>query len=203
MKKSVLALLCLSMSCILMAQETKNQKEAGISFSNLNNFGLTFKTGTENSMWRFTTLMIAGSNTDKTSESRVDKSNSTGINVRLGKEFRKEIAENLELRYGADLSFSYSQSKSESNDKTANNLDVLSEQTTYEPGIYLVFGLNYMLNESFVIGAEILPGVSYFTGTNIVKSYNTNNGEEVKSDINGFQYGLSNSSVLITLAYRF
>ncbi len=203
MKKSLMVLLCLSMSYFIMAQETVNQKEAGISFSNLNNFGLTFKTGTEKSMWRFNTLIISGSNSDKTAENIMDKRNDMGFNIRLGKEHRKETAENLELRYGADISFRYSHAKNEFSDKTANNEDLLSEQTTFEPGIYLVFGLNYVLNESFVIGAELLPGFSYFTGTTVDKNYYNTNGIEVKSDISGFHYGLSNSSVLITLAYRF
>jgi hypothetical protein len=72
-----------------------------------------------------------------------------------------------------------------------------------DPCYKLVFGFNYKLGDNFVIGAEVLPNFSYTTGTSIEKYYYTNNGDEVKSDISGFNYGLSNTSVLLSLAYRF
>lgn len=46
MRKSLLILLCLSMSYVLMAQETVKQQEIGLVFGNPDNFGLTYKTGT-------------------------------------------------------------------------------------------------------------------------------------------------------------
>lgn len=203
MKKSLLIILCLSMSSFLMAQEKVKQKEIGIVFSNLNNFGLTFKTGTDRSLWRFNTLFISGNNMDQTADSSVNKWHQMGFGFTLGREYRKVIVENLELRFGADISFSYSQSINDYDDKTANNFDRLSKQTTYRPGINLVFGLNYVLNDNFVIGAELLPNFSYTTGTSVEKYYYINNGDEVKRDISGFNYGLSNSSALLSLAYRF
>jgi len=203
MRKSLLILLCLSMSYFLMAQETVKQKEIGIVFSNLDNFGLTFKTGTDKSLWRFNTLFLSGSNMDYTADSSVNKQNNMGFGIKLGKEYRKEIVKNLELRFGADISFTYSQSKSDYDDKTVDDDDRLNKQTTYRPGINLVFGFNYILNDNFVIGAELLPNFSYTTGTSVEKYYYTNNGNEVKSDISGFSYGLSNTSVLLSLAYRF
>ena len=196
-------LFCLSMSYYLMAQETVKQKEIGLVFSNLDNFGLTFKTGTDKSLWRFNTLFISGSNMDNTADSLVNNQSNMGFGVKIGKEYRKVLVDNLELRFGADLSFTYSQLKSEYDDKTVNDYDRLNEQTTYGPGVNLVFGFNYKLGDNFVIGAEVLPNFSYTTGTSIEKYYYTNNGDEVKSDISGFNYGLSNTSVLLSLAYRF
>ncbi len=203
MRKSLMILFCLSMSYYLMAQETVKQKEIGLVFSNLDNFGLTFKTGTDKSLWRFNTLFISGSNMDNTADSLVNNQSNMGFGVKIGKEYRKVLVDNLELRFGADLSFTYSQLKSEYDDKTVNDYDRLNEQTTYGPGVNLVFGFNYKLGDNFVIGAEVLPNFSYTTGTSIEKYYYTNNGDEVKSDISGFNYGLSNTSVLLSLAYRF
>ena len=120
MKKSLMILLCLSMSYILMAQETVKQKEIGLVFSNLDNFGLTFKSGTDKSLWRFNTLFISGNNLDNTADSLVNKQSNIGFGVKIGKEYRKDLVNNLELRFGADLSFSYNQSKSDYNDKTIN-----------------------------------------------------------------------------------
>ena len=108
MKKSLLILLCLSMSYYLIAQETVKQREIGLVFSNLDNFGLTFKIGTDKSLWRFNTLFITGNNMDNTSDSLVNKQNNMGFGVKIGKEYRKKIVANLELRFGADISFTYS-----------------------------------------------------------------------------------------------
>jgi len=74
---------------------------------------------------------------------------------------------------------------------------------TYEPGINFVFGLNYVVNDKFVIGADILPGFSYYTGTLTEMNYYINYGNETKTNFSGFNYGLSNTSVLVSLAYRF
>jgi len=186
-----------------MAQETVKQKEIGLAFSNLNNFGLTFKTGTDKSLWRFNTLFISGNNTETTSDSLVDKLSSDGFGIKIGKEYRKVLVDNLELRFGADLSFSYNQTKNNYEDKTINNYDWKMERTTYQPGINLVFGLNYVFNDNLVLGAEILPYFSYITGTEISNRYYNSSDVERKSDISGFSYGLSNSSALLSLAYRF
>ena len=203
MRKSLLILLCLSMSYYLMAQETVKQKEIGLVFSNLDNFGLTFKTGTNKSLWRFNTLFISGNNMKNTADSLVNKQSSSGFGVKVGKEYRKNIIDNLEMRFGADISFRYTQSKSDYDDKTVDDYDRLNERTTYQPGVNLVFGFNYLLGDNLLIGAELLPSFSYRTGNLVEKSDYSNDGEEIKSDISGFNYGLSNTSVSLSLAYRF
>ena len=189
------------MPLFLMAQETNKQKEIGLVFNNLDNFGLTFKIGSDKSLWRFNTLFVNGNNMDQTQDSSVSKNNNMEFGFKLGKEYRKPIVKNLELRYGADLSFKYSYSKSDYNDKTVDNDDRLNKRITYEPGINLVLGLNYVVNDHFVIGAELLPNFSYVTGTS--KNYYNNNGNETKTDISGFLYDLSNSWVKLSLSYRF
>jgi hypothetical protein len=191
------------MPLFLMAQESMKQKEIGLFFNNLDNFGLTYRTGSDKSLWRFNTLFISGNNMDETADSSVNKQNTMGFGFKFGKEYRKDIVKNLELRFGIDLSFTYSQSKYDYNDKTVDDDDRLDEQTTYRPGINLVFGLNYVINDRIVIGAELLPNFSYTFGTSTKKYSYINNGNEVKSDISGFSYGLSNTSALISLAYRF
>lgn len=203
MRKSLLILFCLSVSYFLMAQETVKQKEIGLVFSNLDNFGLSFKTGTNKSLWRFNTLFITGNNVGYTADSLVDKQSNTGFSVKIGKEYRKNIIDNLEMRFGADLSFRYYQNKSDYDDKTVDDYDRSNERTTYQPGINLVFGFNYLLGDNLLIGAEILPSFSYTTGKSVEKRYYINDGEEIKRDISGFNYGLSNTSVLLSLAYRF
>ena len=107
------------------------------------------------------------------------------------------------MRFGADLSFRYTQSKTESDDKSVYNIDSSTDSKTYQTGVNLVFGFNYVLNKNIVIGAELLPEFSYVSGTSFEKRSFGNNVRETNSDISGFNYGLSNSPVLLSLSYRF
>lgn len=198
-------LVCLSMSYFLKAQEAVKQKEIGLVFSNLNNFGLSFKIGTDNSLWRFNTLLISGNSLKETSDSTSDKQGNIGFGVRMGKELRKDIADNLQLKFGADLSFAFSHYKNEKERNSLYSYNNEVEQTTYRPGVNLVFGVQYKLSNNFYIGAELLPGFTYTSGNSISIAYNsnTNEAQEVKKDISGYNYGLSNTSVLLSLAYAF
>ncbi len=105
MKKLFLILFAASISLSISAQEKTKQKEIGISFKSLNNFGMTYKIGNEKSLWRFNTLLMSGSNINEFSDSVETQRNRIGFDIMLGKEYRKSIGENLELRYGADISF--------------------------------------------------------------------------------------------------
>ena len=203
MKKTILSLLLLSFSVLLTAQEPDKRKEVGIVFSNADNFGLTYKTGTEKSLWRFTTLIISGYNHEESSDSLATLFSTMGLGVKIGKEFLTHISDHLELRIGADLSFSYSRSLTETNDKTPPDNDRKVEQTTYRPGINFVMGVNYILNHNLAIGAEILPHFSYSTGKIHETSPGTHNGMSVDSDLSGYNYGISNQSVMVSITYRF
>lgn len=69
MKKFLLLVICFSVFSILHSQETKKQKEVGLVFSNLDNFGLTYRSGTANSLFRLNTLFISGANIERSSDS--------------------------------------------------------------------------------------------------------------------------------------
>ncbi|PKP09921.1 MAG: hypothetical protein CVU09_09845 [Bacteroidetes bacterium HGW-Bacteroidetes-4] len=94
-------------------------------------------------------------------DSVIYKGSTIGFGLKLGKEYRKPIAYKLELSYGMDVSFRYSWSKGERDDKTISDRDGLSKTIVYEPGINLVFGLNYVINDSFSLGEELLPHLTY------------------------------------------
>jgi hypothetical protein len=184
-----------------MAQEKTKQKEIGLVFNNFDNFGLSLKTGNEKSLWRFNTLMITSSNQDEISESNEIKQKNIGFGIKFGKEYRKEIVENFEFRYGLDLSFNYYKYEYENTEDYSYNYNQRTyKKTTYQPGINLVFGFNYVINDNIVIGAELLPHFSYITGTSTNTDYNFT---VVESDISGISYGLSNTSALLSISYRF
>jgi len=203
MRKILLIIFILNISLFATSQETTKQKEIGLAFRNIDNFGITFKTGTNKSVWRFTTLIISGYDNEQIEDSIVYNLNNIGFDFAFGREYRKIITENFELRIGADITIGYDYKKNKNNDKTVTDNDALLERTMYETGINIVFGFNYVFNDNFIIGAELSPNFKCFTGKSVSKSIYTNDGNEVKSDYSGINYGLSNASVLISLAYRF
>jgi len=201
MNRYLLIFLLLGITMPGMAQLKNAQQEIGLSFSNLDNFGITYKTGTKASMWRVNTVIISGNNYKEESSNDDVSQSSLGFNLQLGKEFRKEIAENLELRYGADIAFgiNYSKSTREYDSNPENNRT--NERTIYRPGFNFVLGLNYVINSKIVIGAELLPHFTFNMGKTTTSLDNGN--EETTEEISGFSYGISNNSAQITISYRF
>jgi len=200
MKEFLLILFTTVFVCSINAQETTKRKEVGILFSNLDNFGLSYKFGNSNSVWRINTSLISGENSNRNEGNFEIRQKSIGFSLMFGKEFRKTITEKLEFRFGADLSFDYENNETESNDDFSQNNNFLSKRITYSPGVNLVVGFNYLISESILLGIELLPGFNYITGT---ASETLPNNNEIKTDISGFNYNVSSSSALLTMAYRF
>lgn len=197
MKKLVLSFLAFTIAITIAAQEVPKIKEIGIVFSNLDNFGLSFKIGQEKTLWRINTMLISGGNMEETMDSAVSKTRSIGLMFGVGREYRKSIAKNLELRYGADLSFRYQNNKLDFND---NENTRLSTRTFYEPRFNLVLGFNYVTKEQLIIGVEILPYFSYTFGSMVD---DLNDDDRIETDISGIDYGLSNTSIMVSVGYRF
>jgi hypothetical protein len=198
MKKLALSLFAFTIAIFVVAQEKPKIKEVGIVFSNLDNFGLSFKIGNEKALWRINTLLIDGGNWEETMDSAVSKTSSIGFSFGVGREYRKTIAKNLELRYGADLSFGYHKNKLDFNYNDEHTR--LSTRTFYGPRFNLVFGFNYVIKEKLIIGAEILPYFSYTFGSR-VDEFSENDKRE--TDISRIDYGLSNTSIMLSIGYRF
>ena len=202
MKKLLLILAFLSTTLFMMAQENPKQREIGLVFSNLNNFGLTFKTGTEKSLWRFSTLYLSGNMSTQKDDISKTTNTSNGVGISAGLEFRVPVVEHLEFRYGFDVSFSFSRSKEENTDASLPSQNRTQTSTTYQPGVNMVLGFNYAIQNKLVIGAEFLPFISYTTGTSVVKSTYFEGSEE-KTTNSGFSYGVNTTSVQVSIAYRF
>jgi hypothetical protein len=188
------------MSFLVGAQEKVKQEEVGLVFSSLNAFGLTFKTGTNKSLWRFQTLIISGINKKETNENLVWKQSNNGFGLAIGKEFRNIIIENLEFRYGVDLAFNYSKNTDDRDYEPGVSVDRMTETTSYQPGIKFILGLNYVFNDKFVIGVELLPAIYYISEKEKEK---VGNSDEVITDVSGFDYRIANNFALLTLAFRF
>lgn len=205
MKRVILFLILAVIALPIFSQDNDKVKvkELGISFSNLDNFGITYKTGHTKALWRINTLLLTQYKLEEVADSLETLRDAIGFGIKFGREWRKEIATNFEMRYGVDLSFTYTQSKSETKDYSISERDMLDKQYLFQPGVNFVFGFNYVIKEKFVIGAEILPYVSYVTGETTRMNFYNNDGHEIKSETSGFRYGISSNSALLTFSYRF
>src|SRR4051812_47161556 len=89
MKKTSFILLAFLITLAASAQEAK-QKEVGIVLSNFDSFGLTYRTGTAQSMWRFNVVNVNLVNSKAEPDNNNDnvKQNSLTFTIRAGKEKR-------------------------------------------------------------------------------------------------------------------
>lgn len=198
MKKTVLLAFTLIISVFAFSQE-KKVREVGLSFSNPDNFGLSYKVGCDNKFWRLNILSISGSISTNENEDYIGDNNQFNAGFRLGREYRKDIKDNFQFIYGADLSFSYTRDNQNTDRIPADANDSEDVANTYRPGFNLVFGMNYAINDKLVFGAELLPGANY----NISYSKRTVGNEVNNTNTTNLSYNITLSNVRFTLAYRF
>ena len=173
--------------------------EVGLTFSSLDNFGLTYKRGTNSALWRFDGAYLSGGSSKhegKGDASTIEQS-SYGFHVGAGREFRKPIADDLQLRYGIGLALGYDYSNLEEN---TVNTQYQIQSSTYTTTLKAIIGLNYVFKEKIVFGAEVLPGIYYQGGKTRNKQWN--NDFTTERNISGFGASFSSSSAMLTLAYR-
>lgn len=195
MKKALLVSMTIFsiMPLISIAQDAAPKvREVGLNFSNLNNFGIRYKCGTDKTLLRLTLLSINGSS--NVSELGPDLSNQSnlGFGFNIGFEKRKVINEKFDFYYGLDLLTSYNYNKLE-------QYDTNRETWSASPGLGLVLGLRYKISNEFNISAEVVPSFRYST-SNTSSTFNGTTQEWTNS---GYSYGINNSSASLTLAYRF
>jgi hypothetical protein len=204
MAKSIflLAMLVLAWNCGFSQDRIK---EIGLTLQSFDDFGLNYKVGRPDALWRFNSMFFSGWKLESTNDSGSENINkSFGIGVGIGREFRKPLVENLQFRYGVDITFSYSAGETRTDvpndpysyyNKTVN-------RNQYRPGLAFILGVNYIIKEKFIIGAEILPGVYYSTEEEAT-DYHDSNEVDTHLDSSGFGFQGSLSSAMLTFAYRF
>lgn len=196
----------LMLSSLLMAQdnaETAKQKEIGIVFSNLDNFGFLYKTGTEAALWRFGATSLSLIHQTSEQEDYYDNTdNSLGITLRVGREYSKALTDDLILRYGADVSAGYNHAKNENSVPNQSYNNITNKQSSLSFGANAVFGFNYLMGSRWQAGLELLPGISYYNTKNEATRLTTNGDEVTKTESSGIRFNLSSNSVMLSLAYR-
>jgi len=199
MKKTFTLIMIIAFAIVLSAQEKIKQSETGFIFSNFDNFGLSFKKGSNKAMWRFKTVMLSAGNIKYTSDTL--STANFGFGLSIGKEYRKILNENFESFLGYDLGYTHSYSKSK---KGISYYDIYTKNNTNSYSLNLVLGANYVIKNQLVFGIEILPGFAY-------NKTITENGDKTlnqkakpeKREVNSFDFGFSNTSARLTVAYRF
>lgn len=202
MKYLVMILLVLIFSISGIAQESNKQKELGFAFNGFDHFGLTYKTGNDRALWRYSVIYTEGYNRIVSNEVNDNKNKFSefGMGLKFGREFRKKLSEKLNMVYGIDLFLIYNRLYNEMGGVLDQNPYSSLKVTSIRPGASVVFGFNYIIDDHLVIGVELLPFVEYDMIKNI---YEFGYGQDVENKSTGVYYGIESSSVLISLSYRF
>ncbi len=197
MKKLFIASLTLLLTLsIASAQETdkKKVKEVGMTLNSFNNFGFTYRLGNQNSVWRFSSFWLNGRHSKSENFGQTNEQRSIGASLAVGKEFRKPVNDKLEFRYGTELFASYTENMYDYRN-TATPYYGNSYQFNKSVGLNFVFGFNYLINENFVAGLELTPGVSYF------RNDFENNVNDQYED--GISWGFNQNFAALSLILRF
>lgn len=200
MRKIFTLSLIIFMPFLLIAQENGKIQELGLTTNNLSSVGLSYRIGNNNALWRFNTsannLSIMIEDNEATSWR-----GHLNISASIGREWRKPIGNMFELRSGVDLGFGYA------NDQLAYYFDTRSlegKNYTLISSINGVFGFNFILGKAIVLGFEVQPIVSYSFGLGDQSTVSLGSSEfTINEKERSFNFDLSTSSALFSLAYRF
>jgi hypothetical protein len=197
--KKLIVCIGLFLSLSLFAQEATKIQEIGGTTRSLSSFGVTYRIGNTNAVWRFDGAAIGANRMIRTAE---NGNESLGLSLSIGREWRKPLSEMFELRYGLDLGFGYSSTKNII-DRPEDDFYREIGSTDYTPRINGVFGFNFIFAESLVLGFEVQPFVSYNFNNTYDKSILNDQESMIDRDSEEISIGASTNSVVLSLVYRF
>ncbi len=186
-----------------LAQEQlpAQKHEIGIVFSSFNNFGMVYKTGKKNTLFRARLLALdlgISSATSNKSDSTKTKHSGYGAGILLGFEKRVPIVKHLSFVAGLDAGVQYTYSRTEFEYFTYS-LDTQYKRWTISPVLSGVIGFSYTIKEVLVLSVELYPSVVY----SFTKEKGTYQGSDYEVKEKNLGFGFSNSTAGITVAYRF
>lgn len=200
MKNSSILLLIFIISISSFAQKTDKINEFGITTKGLSNFGITYRFGTEKSVWRINAVSSDGTFRLNNFDNRDYSENNFAVGFELGKENRTKLSDKFELRHGLDLGFHFRTIKNESVENTGKIINDFTSHS-YRPILNAVLGFNFVFSPSLLLGAEIQPGVSYELRN--VRSYNQITNEYETQNQKYINYGFSSNFIRLSVVYRF
>lgn len=190
---------CLPLLSIGQSEKPLRNHEIGLNFSSLNSFGLNYKTGKSNTLFRISllSLNLGLNNTWGRKQDSLDyKVTGYGIGFNLGFERRIPLVKSLYFVWGLDAGCSYNYSKRKfegfSSEQEGSNWNV-------SPAISLILGAGYIVKEILVVSAEIRPSLMYTYGISKEEAKETTK----EMTTSNFSFGFTNTAASITIAYRF
>lgn len=202
MKKLSAILLLVMITSLGFAQK---RQEVSLQFNSLTEFkdlSVSYRFGTEKSLWRATAFNFVGNRVKDTANNLT--TNQINFGISFGREWRTNLTEKFQLRYGVAAAFVMSQMKEKTEINNPNGMiTTTNSKTLIAYGLDLPIGVNYNLSKSFDIGLEVLPG--FRIGSELDKSKiegGPGNGEN-KKKISHFDYSITSSQVYLSIAYKF
>lgn len=207
MKKILIFFFALILMAPVMAQgqEMPKQRELGLIFTGLDNFGLTYRQGSAAALWRFRVASVSGGSDKSESDSLSNSSQRFSVDLLAGKEFRKTLDEHFTFRYGLDIGFGLRLNEANNQNMFVNG----STQSTnasqfFTASMNLVLGFNYQLSDKILLGAEVLPSFGYTFGQQDFTNITPNSGTRTNVlDVSDWFYQMRLSSILLSAVYVF
>ena len=153
----------------------------------------------KNTVLRLSLLTLnLGSNSQwgRTEDSLNVKQQNYGAGFRIGFEKRVPVVAHFDFIWGLEAGCNYTYQKMKYEDLYNNYT-----RTTWDitPLVNLVLGVNYILGDHLVFGAEITPGIQYSGG----KTKYTSPSQTLETTNSSFGFGFNNNSASLSIAYRF
>lgn len=197
MKKIKISLFFILASLVLTAQETPKQQELGLVFRNLNSFGITYRVGTPDALWRINSTLFSGGHSQSEIDSMQYRQDRLGLDLSVGREYRRPLSDKINFRIGADVLLGYEFNR-QRRDGNSLNPDFEAFIGEAQIGLSLITGINYQLNEDFILGLELNGPTLSYTLERYDRAFGSDEELEWTSTIN---YGFSNYGVLFSLVY--
>lgn len=189
-------------------ESTKGRiNEPTISFTSFDDFGFIYKLEQKNNWyWRFLLLYGRQYARETVGAEFYHSSSYFAPGLGLGIEKRFSIVRKLQFKTGADVRFSYGEQEQSTNDDLEDHY-YSYERSYVSYKLNAILGLNYLINEHFIVSVEFTPYILYGRQkTSYVYSQEEEQMEELDSrdiDQEYLSYSLTNKTVSIALAYRF
>lgn len=189
-------------SCLFIqatAQEKSKKHELGLSLSSFNSFGVVYRFGTEKNLWRISTVNTFIRRSETKSINSISNRKDTSFGIGIGKEFRTNIDQKNQFRWGIEASYRYRKDHSDFRSLNTGILDRTQTNTTNVIGIQAILGVNFPMGERLLLGVEILPAFTYEYGTEFEERVNPTFVNEF--DNSEYRFSLSNNGSVIVFTF--
>jgi len=168
----------------LVYSQSDKVQELGIFTADFNGFGIRYKVGTNNLLYRFSVASLSMSSAEYDFGSVTQDEDDHGLALAGGFEIPVSMNDRFEVFYGGEASFQYE-------DGDMVNEDEISKMKFTGYGLNAVLGFSYSVSPKVKLSAEITPGLTFIK----VK--------EGDLEVSGWKFQFNNQDAVITLGFRF